>query len=91
MKHFVVTLVFTDGLPGPEVGREQQAFVAQLHERGALVMSGPFTDGRGGMAVLRGDSLEELRDLYRESPVVRHGGATAEVREWNVLLDATEQ
>ncbi|MFJ8113665.1 YciI family protein [Streptomyces sp. NPDC096132] len=89
MKHFVVTLAFTGGPPAPEVGREQQAFVADLYEQGTLLQAGPFMDGRGGMAVVRGDSRQALQDLYDESPVVRSGSATAEVREWNVLLDAT--
>ncbi|GAA2683029.1 YciI family protein [Streptomyces lunalinharesii] len=88
MKHFVVTLAFT-GEPDPGVGEAQQAFLAALVEQGVLVMSGPFGDGRGGMAVLRCESAEEARELYRNSPVVRSGGATAEVREWHVLLDGT--
>ncbi|MGW0997227.1 YciI family protein [Streptomyces sp. NPDC002520] len=88
MKQFVVMLAFT-GEPGPGVGEAQQAFLAGLVERGVLVMSGPFADGRVGMAVLRCESLGEARELYRNSPVVRSGGVTAEVREWHVLLDGT--
>ncbi|WP_275466533.1 YciI family protein [Streptomyces noursei] len=88
MKWFVVTLASTDE-PDPVVGEAQHAFLAGLVERGVLVMSGPFGDGRGGMAVLRCESLEEARELYRNSPVVCSGGATAEIREWHVLLDST--
>ncbi|MFJ9567540.1 YciI family protein [Streptomyces fuscichromogenes] len=91
MKHFVVTLVFLAGPPTAEVGEAQQVFVAGLHEQGLLLLAGPFTDGRGGMAVVVHESLEEVQNLYRESPVVRSGSATADVREWNVLLDATKR
>lgn len=43
------------------------------------------------MAVLRCDSLEEAQEIYRESPVVRSGGATLNVREWNVMVDSTRR
>ncbi|MEU9329981.1 YciI family protein [Streptomyces canus] len=91
MKQFVVTLDLLAGPPGPEVGEAQQAFLAELFEQGTLVMSGPFSDGHGGMAILRGDSLEAAQDLYGESPIVRSGVAAVDVREWNVLLDSTRR
>jgi uncharacterized protein YciI len=91
MKQFVVTLELLAGPPGPEVSEAQHAFLAELLEKGTLMMSGPFSDGRGGMAILRGDSLEAVQDLYRESPVVRSGHATADVREGNILLDSTRR
>jgi len=91
MKQFVVTLELLAGPPGPEVSEAQQGFLAELFEQGTLVMSGPFSDGRGGMAILRGDSLEAAQDLYGESPIVRSGGAAVDVREWNVLLDSTRR
>jgi uncharacterized protein len=91
MKQFVVTLEFLAGPPGPEVSEAQQAFLAELLQQGTLVMSGPFSDGRGGMAILRGDSLAAVKDLYRESPVVRSGDAALDVREWNVLVGSTRQ
>ncbi|MGP4088259.1 YciI family protein [Streptomyces sp. KR55] len=53
-------------------------------------MSGPFSDGGGGMAILRCDSLEEAQDIYRESPIVRSGGATVDVREWNVVWGSAQ-
>jgi uncharacterized protein YciI len=91
MKQFVVTLEFLAGPPRPEVSEAQQAFLAELLQQGILVMSGPFSDGRGGMAILSGDSLEAVEDLYRESPVVRSGDAAVDVREWNVLLGSIRQ
>ncbi|WP_461071939.1 YciI family protein [Streptomyces pseudoechinosporeus] len=66
----------------------QVQFVAGLLEEGTLVMSGLFSDGRGGLAILRGDSLEAAQDLYRDSPIVRSGDAKVDVREWNVVLDS---
>ncbi|AVH54765.1 MULTISPECIES: YciI family protein [Streptomyces] len=85
MKHFVVTLGFPAGLPGQEVSGAQQAFLAKLYDEGTLVVSGPFNDGAGGMAILSCDSLEQATALYQESPIVRSGHATADVREWTVV------
>ncbi|MFD7446807.1 YciI family protein [Streptomyces sp. NPDC059909] len=91
MKPFVVTLAFADGIPGKEVSEAQQAFLAKLHNEGTLMLSGPFNDGAGGMAILRCDSLEQARNIYQESPVIRSGVATADVREWNVVWGSIQR
>lgn len=89
MKRIVVTLELVNGLPDQEVGAAQQAFLAKLYEDGTLMFAGPFNDERGGgIAVLRCDSLQKARALYQQSPIVRSGHATSEVREWNVMWGA---
>ncbi|MFG1667760.1 YciI family protein [Streptomyces sp. Y7] len=91
MKHFAVTLDFVEGAPAPEVGRAQGKWLTELYEQNVLMLSGGFTDGAGGMAILRADSLEAVQDLYQDSPIVRDGGATFDVREWNVVFGLTRQ
>lgn len=90
MKRFVVTLEFDGVLPDKETGAAQQEFLRSLHEEGVLIAAGPFSDGSGGMAILRCHSLEEARELYRDSPIVRSGHAIPTVREWNVVMAAAD-
>lgn len=86
MKNFVVMLQAVDGLPGRDASAEAQVeFLAKLYGEGTLVVAGPFGDGSGGVAVLRSESLEQARDIYEGSPIVRSGRATADIREWNVV------
>ncbi|MCT9932182.1 YciI family protein [Planotetraspora sp. A-T 1434] len=91
MKAYVVTLAFVNGLPDQEVSAAQKAFLDKLYGEGALIASGPFNDGAGGMALLRFDSLEQAREIYRESPIVRSGHVTFELREWNVLIGSIQR
>ncbi|MGW2937226.1 YciI family protein [Streptomyces sp. NPDC001156] len=86
MKHFVVTLEFGDGVLDQEAGEAHKAYLAKLYAEGTLMFSGPFNDGRGGMAILHCDSLQQARNIYQESPVVRSGHATSDVREWNIVI-----
>lgn len=86
MQRIVVALELVNGLPDQDVGAAQQAFLAKLYEEGTLMFAGPFIDERGGgIAILRCDSLEKARAIYQDSPVVRSGHATSDVREWNVM------
>ncbi|MFF3380575.1 YciI family protein [Streptomyces sp. NPDC002680] len=90
MKHFAVTLTFVKGAPGPGVGKAQGAWLTKLYEQNTLTLSGGFADGGGDMAVLRGDTLEAVQDLYRDSPIVRDGGAAFVVREWNIVFGVVQ-
>ncbi|MFE5036954.1 YciI family protein [Streptomyces sp. NPDC056683] len=91
MKQFVVTLEFPGGPPDQKVGAAQGVLLDELYDAGTLVLAGPFVDGRGGMAVLRCDSLEQVRDIYQDSPLIRSGQATFHVREWNVVRGSVQQ
>ncbi|MEV5146927.1 YciI family protein [Streptomyces sp. NPDC052727] len=91
MKRFVVTLEFGGTPPDQEVGVAQARFLDKLHADGTLLLAGPFSDGGGGMAVLAADSLEQVQNLYRNSPLIRSGHATADVREWNVVRGSVQR
>lgn len=88
MAHVVVTLTFIDGPPTPDVAGAQKEFLERLRADGLLGLTGGFTDGVGGMAVLRGLSPDEVETRYRDSPIVRAGQATVAVREWNIQIGA---
>jgi uncharacterized protein YciI len=60
---------------------------AEYQERGSLLLIGPFTDGRGAMAVFR--TREAAEQFAREDPFVAHGVVRGwQIREWNEALVA---
>ena len=62
-----------------------RALWVRYHERGSLLLIGPFTDGRGAMGVFR--TREAAEEFAKEDPFVRHGVVRAwQVREWNEAL-----
>ena len=91
MKHFAVTLTFVKGAPTQEVGQAQGAWLTKLYEQDILMYSGGFADGGSGMAILRGDSREQVQEMYRESPIVRDGGAEFDVRQWNIVFGLAQR
>ncbi|GIV97926.1 MAG: hypothetical protein KatS3mg057_2583 [Herpetosiphonaceae bacterium] len=60
------------------------AYLAALKERGALLLSGPFTDKRGGMLIISADSVEEARAIAQADPLVARGLDRYELREWRI-------
>ena len=74
--------------PGVE---HHYGFMASLHERGLLVVGGPFLDaaspGRAvGVAVIRAGSEEEATAIAHEDPSIEAGLLRVEVRPWYVPL-----
>lgn len=85
MATYVVTLAFPRGTPTQEQRDDQQQFLKDLRDGGALVLAGRFADERGGgMAVLEAESLAAARDLYAKSPLVEAEVVDWDVREWDV-------
>src|SRR3989304_1750702 len=69
----------------PGIGDHVKYWAAQ-QEKGALAQGGPFTDGQGGMMVLRGVKKEDAEKLAAEDPAVKSGVLTAEVHPWKRVL-----
>jgi uncharacterized protein len=71
----------------PEVSAEartaQREALRDLASEGILLLAGPFTDGRGGMAILRASSLEDARVIYQKTPFGSGGEVKWSVREWD--------
>jgi uncharacterized protein YciI len=58
------------------------AYLRELKARGALLLSGPFTDRTGGMVLVRADSREAAEALAQADPLVANGVDRYELREW---------
>ena len=68
-----------------ELQDQHLAHLAELHERGVLVLAGPFGDRTDeslrGLCVFR-LSLEETREVMARDPSVRAGRMTPDVMSW---------
>jgi len=71
--------------PGVEI---HIAFVRGLLEWGMLALGGPFLDDSGGMAIVRGTSLDEVRALAESDESVRTGLLRVEVKPWLAVMDS---
>jgi uncharacterized protein len=80
--YYAVNLDLPPDLPA-EVGAAQRAHFVELTAKGILMLSGPFTDRQGGMAVLSAASLDEATAIYSETPLARSGLITWRIREWD--------
>ena len=66
-------------------------YLASLHEAGALVLSGPFTDRTGGMIVVRAESLDAARAIAEADPLVASGVDRYDLREWRLTAGDIER
>jgi uncharacterized protein YciI len=58
---------------------------AVFHQRGSLLLVGPFSDGAGAMAVFT--TREAAEEFARDDPFVVHGVVRDwSIREWNEAL-----
>ena len=58
------------------------AYLKELKARGALLLSGPFTDRTGGMVLIQADSREAAEAIAQADPLVSNRVDSYEVREW---------
>lgn len=59
-------------------------YLQQLDADGALVLSGPFTDRRGGMVLIRAESEAAARAIVEADPLIEQGVDTYELRHWRI-------
>ena len=59
-------------------------YLQQLDAAETLVLSGPFTDRRGGMVLIRAESEEAARAVAEADPLVKSGVDTYELRHWRI-------
>jgi uncharacterized protein YciI len=59
-------------------------YLQQLDAAGTLVLSGPFTDRRGGMVLIRAESEAAARAIAEADPLVENGVDTYELRHWRI-------
>ena len=70
----------------PQFG-DHVKYMEECHARGKIVLSGPFMEGAGvmalgGMTVFRAADLEEATALGTEDPTVKSGMLKVEVKPW---------
>lgn len=61
-----------------------RAYLQQLDAAGTLVLSGPFSDRRGGMVLIRAESEEAARAIAEADPLVLHQVDRYELRHWRI-------
>ena len=85
---YVITL--TRKLDHPrdeELIRSHVAYLRGLDKQGLLVLAGPFDDGRGGMVIIKAESLEAAQAVANADPFVTSGSVDAEVRTWKLSCE----
>jgi uncharacterized protein YciI len=79
-------LIFLHSIPErpltAEAVDQHAAHLAELDDRGKLVMAGPIVERQGGLIVLRTGSAAEARAIAEEDPLVRGAYETYELRTW---------
>ena len=63
---------------------DHAAWLRRQHAEGNVLISGPVTDGSGGIWVLRAGSREEAKALADSNPYHAKGVRQYEMFEWNV-------
>jgi uncharacterized protein YciI len=62
-------------------------YLTGLEQQGKLVISGPFSDDRGGLLVYEADTAAEVEKLIAEDPFATQGVFVSwEIRPWNVVF-----
>lgn len=79
-------LIFLHSIPDRPLSREvvdlHAAHLAELDDRGTLVMAGPLVERAGGLIVLRTGSAAEAMAIAEEDPLVRGAYQTYELGTW---------
>jgi uncharacterized protein YciI len=62
-------------------------YLTGLQNENKLVISGPFSDDKGGLLIYEAESAEEVDKMVREDPFAVHGVFVSwEIRPWNVVF-----
>jgi uncharacterized protein len=81
--YFAVDLVPVAGSAfNPEVLGKHTARLRELHERGTLILGGPFADHSGGLLVLNCSDQSAAETLMRADPLVVSSMSTFRIHTW---------
>ena len=59
-------------------------YMLELHDKGQLLMGGPFSDGTGGAVILLVGSLAEAEALIDKDPAIVQGVFAPKIYEWEM-------
>jgi uncharacterized protein YciI len=84
MKHFIIEITYTVPFTKiEEVLQEHRNFLQKGYDAGMLLFSGPQESKTGGLVVARGDSLEKIKDFFKDDPFLQHHVADYRYIEFN--------
>ncbi len=70
-----------------EMMKPHVEYLRGLFDKGKLVITGPFLDGkRGGMFVLDVENEEELNEIVTHDPAILNGTSRSEVRPYRIVF-----
>jgi uncharacterized protein YciI len=65
---------------------EHLNYIKRLGKEGKVFAKGKFSDGTGGLIILKGDSEESVKLLVENDPFIVHGARSYEIHEWNMTI-----
>jgi uncharacterized protein YciI len=84
MKHFIIEIKYL--VPFSEIEKvllEHRNFLQKGYDAGLLLFSGPQEPKIGGLIVARGESLEKIKDYFKDDPFLKHHIADYRYIEFN--------
>ncbi len=91
MKYAAICKYTTDASIIAKARPTHREYLTGLEKRNKLVISGPFTDDKGGLLIYEADSAEEVEKMVSEDPFAIHGVFVSwEIRPWNVVFTNKE-
>ncbi|HEY3250925.1 MAG TPA: YciI family protein [Ignavibacteria bacterium] len=92
-KHFIYIIRprkenFAETMTEEEAGIMSKHFVylQDLMSKGKLVLAGPETSGKFGIAIFEAENLEHAKELTANDPAVNSGIVTAEIYPYRISL-----
>jgi uncharacterized protein YciI len=87
MKYAAIARYTPDASTIAKARPAHREYLTGLIEQGKLVMSGPFTDDRGGLLIYEAETPAEVEKLVAEDPFATQGVFVSwEIRPWNVVF-----
>jgi uncharacterized protein YciI len=87
MKYAAIVVYTPDASTIAKARPAHREYLTGLHQQGTLVISGPFTDDRGGLLVYEAETQAQVEKLIAEDPFATQGVFVSwEIRPWNVVF-----
>ena len=87
MKYAAIAQYTPDAATIAKARPAHREYLSGLMQQGKLVISGPFSDDRGGLLIYEAASPAEAEKLVADDPFARHGVFLSwEIRPWNVVF-----
>lgn len=61
-------------------------YLQELLKKGKLILAGPETTGKFGIAIIETETEEEAKDIMNNDPAVKSGIVTSEIYPYRVSL-----